>query len=553
MRGVASVLGRDTGSDGDHSACHDPHPGPLPEGEGGRKGSNRRPRSSADSLAVLVAAELFASVVGFGVMVHLARRLGPSGFADFEYASAVAAWWLVVVRGGFDSIVYREAARRPRLIGPLTDVLIGLRGASAVVGLAAVLALAWSSGPGRGWVVAMAGLILIPSALASDVGLRASGRFGGLALAQAIRAVGLAIGAGWLVMGPGDAVIAAGCVVGAEVASTAVLLLIHGSEHGPVRPRFRRPAWSSLARRGAVAGATRFGRVSLYAADLLILGMLASPGLGPYAAARRLAFALLALGLVVPSAVAPRIARAWASGTTEARDLIGRTFAGLFAAALPATVGLIATADRWMPRLFGEGFREGGPWLALIAARLPFVLASNVQQSALIACRREGWAFRLMVGMVAAGAVLIPPLAAGYGPWGVGVGVLGIEVGGSIVGWIALRRLDVAPPWHHASGRAMAGCAGLALVCGIGRDWPLGAVVVVGALTYGLIFCLPLPPGEGRGEGRGRSSDLQASLLLKPMVMRRPSPPAPLPPGEGRQSARASGIRHSIAGGGPSS
>ncbi len=160
-----------------------------------------------------------------------------------------------------------------------------------------------------------------------------------------------------------------------------------------------------------VAGATRFGRVSLYAADILILGILASPGLGPYAAARRLAFALLALGLVVPSAVAPRIARAWVSGKDEARGVIVRTFEGLFAVALPATVGLIATADRWMPRLFGEGFREGGPWLALIVARLPFVLASNVQQAALIACRREVWAFRLMAGMVALGLVLIPPLA----------------------------------------------------------------------------------------------------------------------------------------------
>ena len=528
---------------------------PLPPGEGGR---SSRPFldvwSLRDSLAVLIAAELFASVVGFGVMIHLARRLGPSSFADFEYASAVAAWWLVVVRGGFDAIVYREAARRPGLVRPLTDVLIGLRGASSAVALAAVLGLAWASGPDRGWVVAMAGLVLIPSALASDVGPRASGRFGGLAAAQAVRAVGLAVGAGWLVAGSGDASVAAGCVVGAEVASTAVLLAIHGSEHGRVRPRYRRLAWSSLARRGAVAGATRFGRVSLYAADLLILGMLASPGLGPYAAARRVVFAMLALGLVVPSAVAPRIARAWTLGAIEARAVIARTFEGLFAVALPATVGLIATADRWMPRLFGEGFREGGPWLALIAARLPFVLASNVQQAALIACRREAWAFRLMVGMVAPGLVLIPPLAMARGPWGVGVGVLGIEFIGSIGGWIALRRLGVAPAWHHASGPAVAGCAGVVVVCWMGRDWPLAGVVIIGAGVYGFVFmllCHTLPPGAGRGEGRRRASGLLASPFRGLMVMRRPSPPAPLPEGEGRQRARE--VRPSVVAGGPTS
>ena len=145
---------------------------------------------SGHSLWLLIGSELFSSAVGFGVMITLARRLGPAGFADFEYASAIAAWWLVLVRGGFDSIVYREAARRPALIRPLTDCLIGLRLASAVAGLVAVLAMAWASGPDRGWVVAMAGMVLIPSALASDVGVRASGRFGRLALAQVVRAVG---------------------------------------------------------------------------------------------------------------------------------------------------------------------------------------------------------------------------------------------------------------------------------------------------------------------------------------------------------------------------
>ncbi len=456
----------------------------------GRRGPGiaARPAAASRPVAILLGSELLASVLGFGVMVHLARRLGPSGFADFEYASAVAAWWLVVVRGGFDAIAYREAARRPGLVGPLTDQLLGLRLASAAVGLAAVAGLACAAGLARAPVVAVAGLVLVPSAFAADVGPRASGRFGGLGLAQAARAVGLLIAAGWLVAGPGDATLAAGCVVGAEVVSTLVLLGFHAVEHGLPRPRFRRRAWAALARRGAIAGATRFGRVSLYAADVLALGAVAGSALGPYAAARRLAFALLALGLVVPTAVAPRVARAWAAGAGEARSVIGRTFAGLASAGLPATVGLMATADRWMPRLFGEGFREGAPWLALIAARLPFVLASNVQQAALIACRREGAALRLIGGMSALGLATIPAMGWRYGPWGVALSALGVEVAGAVGGWIALRGIGLAPDWHHSAGPAAAGCVALAMACRAGRDWPLGPVVFAGALVYGLVW-----------------------------------------------------------------
>src|SRR5262245_5744015 len=95
-----------------------------------------------DGVRWVLAAELFATGLGFAVMVHLARRLGPSSFAQFEYAAAVAAWLLVVVRGGVDVIVYREAARRPRLVRPLTDALISLRGLAACAGYAVVLVIA---------------------------------------------------------------------------------------------------------------------------------------------------------------------------------------------------------------------------------------------------------------------------------------------------------------------------------------------------------------------------------------------------------------------------
>ncbi len=57
--------------------------------------------------------------------------------------------------------------------------------------------------------------------------------------------------------------------------------------------------------------------MSLYGADLLALGWWAGAELGPYAAARRLVFGLVALGLVVPASVAPAIARALGGGGAD--------------------------------------------------------------------------------------------------------------------------------------------------------------------------------------------------------------------------------------------
>ncbi|HEY2159631.1 MAG TPA: methyltransferase domain-containing protein, partial [Isosphaeraceae bacterium] len=140
-------------------------------------------------LAACLGAEVVAGACGFGSTVHLARRLGPGGFTSLEVALAIAAWLLVLVRGGLDQIIVREASRRPRLVGRLTGLLLALRLAWA----AAAMVLLWPIarlGGVEPWIVAASGLVLLTSALVADVGPRARNELPLLAVAQVVRAVG---------------------------------------------------------------------------------------------------------------------------------------------------------------------------------------------------------------------------------------------------------------------------------------------------------------------------------------------------------------------------
>jgi len=450
--------------------------------------ARRHEGPSTNGLPWTVGAEAFATALGFVALVYQARRLGPVSFARVEYAAAVAAWLLVLVRGGCDAIVYREAARRPRLIRPLTDLLVGLRLLAAVVGYGIVLTVAALIGPDRGGAVALAGLGLFASAWATDVGPRAEGRLGWIALAQIVRASGFVAAVLMLVRGPADVARAAWCLALAEAFAAGVPLALHAKEYGFPRPRFRRRATGVLARRGAIAGLSRFARVTLYGIDLLALGWWAGGGLGPYAAARRVVYALAALGLVVPAVLAPSIARSWALGVGPARRRVGEISTGLWSLSLPAAVGLGLTADRWMPLLFGPDYRDGGPWLALVAARLPWLLAAGFAQAALVACRREDLGLKLVMVQSAVAAVAVPVAVAAAGPWGVGWAALGVETVGGVVGWAMLARLGVAPGWTEQTARALAGCLGLFAACQWTRGEPLGAVVVAGALGYAVAW-----------------------------------------------------------------
>jgi O-antigen/teichoic acid export membrane protein len=456
------------------------------------------PLARAAGLPWLLASELLASVLGFAVLVRWARVLGPSGFSHVEYASAVAAWLLVLVRGGIEVIVYREAARRPRLVHRLTELLLGLRAVCAVAGYAIALAVALLVGRERGAVVVLGALVLVPSAFVADVLPRATGRLRWLALAQAVRALGFAASGFLLVWNPLDLWRAALCGVVAETLAWLVTFGLYVAEQGVPWPRFRRRASVVFAHRGAIASLTRFGRVTLYGIDVLALGWLAGAALGPFAAARRLVFALVALGLVMPTALGPLMARRWLEGSERARATVDRAGRWLWALSLPAAVGLALTSGRWMPALFGAGYRAGGPWLALVAARLPWVLSGSFSQAALVACRREREALRVVGAMLVLAAVIVPLGTLWAGPWGAGLAVLLVEIAGAAGGWKLLRLLGAAPSWRQGKEIPVLGSLMMAGVCWVLWPLPLWAVCLAGAAAYGLTWlaCLLLSHHE---------------------------------------------------------
>jgi O-antigen/teichoic acid export membrane protein len=437
----------------------------------------------------VVGAEALSGALGFLAMLILARRLGPGSFASLEYASAVAAWMLVTVRGGIDVIVYREAARRPRLIARLADLLFGLRLLAAGIGYAVVLGFAAIAGPGRAPVIAAAGLVLFASACVPDVGIRAAGRLGWVALVQVIRCVGY-LGFAWiLIRGPGEVTMAAFGLAAAEGLAAVVTLIPHVKSWGWPRPRVRIWAWRVLIHRGLILSLVRFGRVTLYGADMLVLGLCSTESLGPYSAARRVVFALVAIGIVVPSVLMPHLARAWTSGAEPTRRLVGQALDGLHGLSIPATIGLVLTAERWMRLLFGLEYREGGCWLALIVVRMPWLLASVFGQSALVAFRKERSSLRNVLEMIALALILVPAGMVAAGALGVCAALMFVEQWGATSSMAVLARLDVLPDRTRFLP-ILAGSFGLWVTCVSIPHQPLATVCVAGAVVYGSIWWL---------------------------------------------------------------
>ncbi len=395
---------------------------------------------------------------------------------------------LLFVRSGVEQVAQREAARRPRLIGRWTELLLGLKCVGAGVGAVAIVAGSILEGGSRGMTLAVAGLVLVPAALSPDIGPRALGRLRIVALAQMFRAIALLFWVVALVEGREDLAVAA---LAATVADTIALIVLTGWQVrriGRFRPRWRRRGTAILARRGLVVSMIRFLRVGLYGADLIVIGLMVDPGAGAYAAVRRVVFAVVAIGLVVPSAFGPMIAGRWAAGVEPARESIRRACDLILGLALPASLGLAITGDRLIPVVFGHDYQPSSLGINLLAARLPLLLVASLENVALVSCRRDGLALR-MVGLMALGVlVVLPPVAGRFGLNGVASVLLMIEGLGVVIGWRFLKNLGIAPTCLRDILPILAGCLVMFAVCRFARSWPVGVVVPIGALSYAAAF-----------------------------------------------------------------
>jgi O-antigen/teichoic acid export membrane protein len=178
---------------------------------------------------------------------------------------------------------------------------------------------------------------------------------------------------------------------------------------------------------------------------MLVLGWFASGELGAYAAARRIVFGFVALGLLVPAAYAPTLSRAFASGAFEARRVLVEVVALLLQTSLPIAVALMLAAGLGMSWCFGDPYRAGAPYLCILAARLPCLLLASTGQVALVAFRREHPALQVLGVMLATALASIPVLAVWAGTWGVGLALVIVEASGAVAAWLYLRRLGLAP------------------------------------------------------------------------------------------------------------
>jgi O-antigen/teichoic acid export membrane protein len=338
--------------------------------------------------AALVAGEGAARLVGFVVVLLLARRLGPTGFGIVTLGLTLVGWFTYITDSGTEILNVREIARRPQRFRQIAEQVLGLRlalSALAVVLYVAGVMVFARSDLTRSTLVLFA-LVLPATALNLRwmvLGVGGSRAISaGLVLSRMVMLGAVLLFVGGLADLKRVPVFEA---VAALVYAITILLLVAGGLR-TLRPRADLGIWRRTLSQSAPLMVNGLARSAVVSFDILLIDLALGPrSVGIYAVASKPAFFFTAaVGLFSLAFLSAFSATATeAAGALQARARRSALASAVLVAAALSVGSLL------IPVVFGERYDRAVPLLAVLAWRIPFSVLAGIYSSVLIARDRQ--------------------------------------------------------------------------------------------------------------------------------------------------------------------
>jgi O-antigen/teichoic acid export membrane protein len=440
------------------------------------------------NFAALSVAEIACRATSVAVTFFLAKRLDREGFGRIEFAFNIVFWLVLLVRDGLEVIASREIARHPRLIRPLVNHILAVKGLLALGLLGGLIAVGMStlSGSIDRAILTLYGLMLLTTALGLDFVYRGMERMGLVAISLIIRTTIYACGVTMIVVDASRIAWVPACLVTGEACGIALVWICYTRRFGLPRPalgggRFLRV----FLRRGRPVYLIQVSQAVIGSMDLLVVGLMSLwADVGLYSAPHRMVTAVLTFGLIFQQVVFPSLARSWRDTPATGRKALDSLVRVLVLGLLPISVGATVLAGPLVRYLFQPSFQDAGLLLAIGIWRAPLLTLAFLYQTALIALNRESAGVRLLLAGALGSGPLVAALRFWFGLPGAVTAVVLIGLALAVAGHWRLARDGRQPAWHHHLGKPLLASVAMVPVCLALKSTHILLAIAAGALTY---------------------------------------------------------------------
>lgn len=327
----------------------------------------------------LYADKLGRAVVGFFIVLWMARILGPQQFGELNFAQSIVTSFLPVAYLGIASLVVKILVQEPENRDELLSASLFLRGLSVIVTIPLLLGFAWglSSGDQQMMLLVLVMSLCAFSALAegfeSELQVQMNNR-----LLAVIRLAVFAVSSLLKVMLLIEhaSLVWFAVIFAFDSLAVSATILWHRSRHGGLG--FIRWCWPMMRRLISIGWpitlvaiiATLHSKV-----DTLLLGHLQNASdVGVYAAAWKILEVLMFIPMMTMTSMAPTLSELHAQSIDIFQQQLKRAFGSFFWGAIVLAAASALLGDFVIPRFFGAKYAESASVFKVIVWLLPLSL-----------------------------------------------------------------------------------------------------------------------------------------------------------------------------------
>jgi len=457
-----------------------------------------------DSAALLLS-RIVLKVIGGVFFIVLARVLGATEMGLYTLAFTLLNFCSLLSAFGLNTLLVRDVAQDPSRLDRYMTAALLLRLGLAALCLLGLVAAGWALGlparPRR--LLLFFGLLLFPEMVYKTVGLTLNivqRIAAGAVIAVAGTVLRVLLGLGALALGMGlEGVV--GAYLAAGLLEAGIVLGAVAAYSRLPRPAFDGPFAGRLVREALPFAAISLLGVIYFKIDFVMLAAYREASeVGIYGVCYTLVDFLMYIPFSLTTAAFPVLARR-AAEAGSLRRMAEQAGRWLLLAGLPVPVAGLLLGTPLLALLYGEGYRGGGPVLAVLLWAVPGLFLNALCADLLYARGRQ----RVAVGILAVGIVanvalnlwLIPPLGAvGAAAATVATEALTFALALTAVG----RTLGASPRLDREALKPLLASAGMALAIWPLREGSLAAAIPLGAGAYlaGLLLLRAIPPEDRR-------------------------------------------------------
>jgi O-antigen/teichoic acid export membrane protein len=310
----------------------------------------------------LLMSGLLAQLLGFIVIVYLARVLAPEDFGKVSFALAVVTYFTLIVNMGLPLLGTRETARDLGKIKIYAGNILTMRLCLAAIsfGLLLLMTFFLNKSPEIKYLIILYGLGLIPSALLLDWAFQGIEKMEYIGIGRILSRLvylGLVI---WFVKNPRQLLFIPCFQVIGSLLGAGVLFLIFLHGFGKPKCRFDLNLWKSLLKPALPIGASILMIQIIYNIDMVMLGFMRSNAeVGYYSAAYKIILPLIMAGAVYFDAIFPVISNYYNTSLDLLKKIQSYSARIIVSIALPLGVGGTILAKPIMNFVYGSKYNDG--------------------------------------------------------------------------------------------------------------------------------------------------------------------------------------------------